>query len=102
MQNVENVFLEKARAFQKKHPSVTESRLIVASNFAFHSEMLALAKKQHRQFLNEHGYDMDAWTATQKMVFESIQQDIAEHASQKKSSQREEMLCCQILGMRCQ
>ena len=97
MPNVENVFLEKARKFQKQHPSISDARIMVASDFAFHSDMLALADKERRQFLNQHGYDSELWTETEKRVFDDIQRDIAEHARQKKLSEREEMLSCKIL-----
>lgn len=97
MANVENVFLEKARNFQKQHPSISDARIMMASDFAFHSDMLALADKERRQFLNKHGYDTDLWTETEKQVFNDIQRDIAEHARQKKLSEREEMLSCKIL-----
>lgn len=97
MANVENVFLAKAKQFQKNHPSISDARIMVASDFAFHSEMLAQANKEHRRFLNKHGYDMTVWTEGEKKFFDSIQQDINEHARQKKLSEREEMLSCKIL-----
>lgn len=99
MANVENVFLAKAKQFQKNHPSISDARIMVASDFAFHSEMLAQAHKEHRRFLNKHGYDADLWTEGEKKFFDSIQQDIDEHARQKKLSEREEMLACKILDM---